>query len=521
MAWFPTLLPDRRSQLAAKKRYREAKRWLCTPRVLTAAAFIALTTVCILLLSVGDDAVEIPPASRAPPANYWEARSVTTLPPNSYPPPSDVQDFIKSAVRYIVRANEVTKDGRFAYLYTLRSDGTIYLSRNYNTLRHSGTVYALADACPPGDDRPTYCKGADVAVKRAADWIAGTAAPMGASDALGLWSSLAVESPRRYRERKGRGNPSVVRAGGIGLGLIALIQGRAAGSAHIDAMLLRDVARGATDVMQQADGSMAGYYYKKSGLDTEKKNPFYNGEAALGLLYLYGANGNVTLRHSAERTLVAMAKKGDKPHVKTTCDHWYLISTGKLLRDVRYDVESRATEEGRVRRATLKRHAKRGLRACVARNTKYLPKKSMRGNGLGSSVEAQLNVLPLLLEREEITEPSITTHEAKHVWCLVKRTLGAMMSLQFHDGGESSGNVLDGGVSGVGEFKSIERRGRQLVRVRMALDGRFQIDTTQHTLSGMLAYVRVASHPSFADIVCDHELPLVEPRGLLNVIRDS
>eukprot|EP00171_Calliarthron_tuberculosum_P015763 IDg15763t1 len=113
--------PTDASQLAVKKRVRDAKRWMRSPRLLPVLLFAGLTVVCILLLRLGDEEATTPlqASPRYPPAKYWALHTVedAKLPAKSYPPPKAVREFIAGATRYIIRANAATKTGRFAYLY--------------------------------------------------------------------------------------------------------------------------------------------------------------------------------------------------------------------------------------------------------------------------------------------------------------------------------------------------------------------------------------------------------------------
>ena len=499
---------SKRASLTIKKRARDAKRWLRTWGVGRTFFVGILVIVCVLFLLIPRSNNVVSGSPQIDPKLYWSVNSVAEakLDKDSYPPPESIAGFISAATKYIVRANTATQDGRFLYKYTLdTSNDSLAVSEKYNLLRHCGTAYALADSCPPlASTLPHYCKNSRIALRRAAIWLTRTAKPMGKSGAIGLWAKPSVENPGHKSSKNDAGE---VRAGGIGLGLIALVSGRQASVTDIKEAFLRDVARAVTDVLQESDGSISSYY--DGQIDRERHSVYYPGEAALGLVRLYNMNGNETVLKAAQSALLSVVRNAQD----ITCDHWMMIATGNLFRTPYFDRTSRASAEGLNTRNALKRHARRVLRACYLKNKKRIDGDVVPSNSYGSSVEAQLNMLPLLAEDGGFTDEGdggIESEEAQKIWCLIKRTLGSMMAAQFHDGGEPYGEKLDGAVVGRAELKNVIRHD-EVVRIRSGFNGEFQIDTTQHTLSAMLAYLRVASHPLFKNVDCKFSQPLTIP----------
>jgi len=510
----PTSAFPAKTRAVTKRRIREFKRFLFSQLHRKSVCVPLLTfIICISLLRFGDDSssnsLRYGHVERYAPQFYWDIHTVhdAHLPADSYPSPKDLHKFISAAAKYIIRASHIAAGspkthGRFVYRWTLTKHGGISISKEYNTLRHSGTAYALGDACPPAKPKlPAYCHGSKTTLARAAEWLLQSAAPIGEEGVIGLWSRPEDEnSGKPYAE---------VRSGGIGLGLISLVNGHLGGSKNVTKVLLRDVARAATDVFQQKDGVMMSYFTDERGrIDGRRVSPYYAGEAALGLLKLYEMNRNTTLRTSAVRALINMAYTGDEVEEsgdKTVCDHWYLIATGNLFRDNDYDRQSVDVPDGRREREILLRHARRVARACHRRNKKRIFGNKVNANSYGSTSEATLNVLPVLLESG--LDQGIGETEAGEMFCVVKRIIGAAMAMQYRNSkaGEKFGKLLDGAVSSKGELAEVDDSHRE----RANFDGTFRIDTTQHTLSGVLAYIRVASHPSFTNIECHNEAPLV------------
>ena len=514
-----TLSAATRCAAMIRRQARSAKRTLRTRRAEALFHFTAIVAVCTLLYRTCEFTKASPTLTKAY-ISSWKRFSVngTNLDANSYPTPSALDDFIANAVRYIIRtsdsgSHDSAHAGMFAYQYMLRPNGSISQSSDYNTMHHCGAAHALADACPPMISNtllPSYCNQSRHVLIRATDWLIRTVSPIGDSGELGIWSRPSGKTPDRIQTNHERGE---VRPGGIGVGLITLIAGLHSGNAQVNITLLRDVARGATDVLQRHGGVMGSHVSGlKMGVDRDRPNGVYGGETALGLLQTYEHNGNITLQIAASRTLQAIARysgiaaaTGHTP----SCDYWALISTAALFRSADYAQHSSSAE-----RRLLVRHARRVCRICYEGDRAQLGRNVVTSRDLASSVEGQLAMLPLLRAVGAIDDT-----ESDPILCGARQSLAAVMSMQYRDDGTGvrGGALLDGGVAGGGELVVV----RGGYRVRARFDGVFRIDSTTHALSAALAYLRVASIPRFRTVRCELQESVIDLRGVSNVVYEN
>lgn len=243
---------------------------------------------------------------------------------------------IDEGISYMVRATKPS--GEFLYLDNL--DPNRRYKPVYNVLRHGGSLYALADSY-------NYRRDPEVkaAVVRAAKWLQTKyIKPVkGVDDVLAVW---ALPS-----DRAGDG-PSEIKLGGIGLGLVGLLETEKVAPGTTSLEFLRRLGNGVI-WMQKPDGSFYSKYDPaKGGMLEDWISLYYPGEAALGLAMLAEFDPDPKLKarwiNAAFRAVgsLARARAGAQ---SVPADHWVLIATARLW-------PLHAASDQSVTRAELLRH---------------------------------------------------------------------------------------------------------------------------------------------------------------------
>ncbi len=226
----------------------------------------------------------------------------------------EIQCAIKRATTYLVRAND--QNGRFTYKVDLLPAHHRFKPQ-YNIIRHAGAMYALAQAWHQVPDERDNVRAA---LRRSARFlIAHCMAPIpGHADMLGIWSLPAVT------HRKG---PAMVKLGGAGLGLAALISTEKIVPNTISRDDLHRIGRFLL-FMQNSDGRFATRYIpSRRGKRLRPASLYYPGEAALGLLMLYQLDHSPQWLTAAAKGLRFLIKNRDI----ITSDPWSLIACAKLV----------------------------------------------------------------------------------------------------------------------------------------------------------------------------------------------
>ena len=250
----------------------------------------------------------------------------------------DIEVAVRRGAGYIV-AN-CDEFGRFAYVRFPRA-GTGQ-KRGYNLLRHCGTVYSLGMARAWRDAQEV-----DGTIRRAVRflWDNGFIAGVpGQEGMLAIW-----DIPQKLGLAGGGGARIIAKLGGAGLGLLALAEDRRAGG---ETTLEQMQALGRFVLfMQREDGGFHSRYLPDTGYDTEFVSLYYPGEAILGLLRLYGLDGDRRWLEAAGRGLHYLAstrkESGEYPE-----DHWVLIASAEYLRYLPDYADSPVTHAQIIEHAT-------------------------------------------------------------------------------------------------------------------------------------------------------------------------
>ncbi len=231
------------------------------------------------------------------------------------PPPADpaaptaaeVERGIVLATAYIV--SSCLPDGRFVYrVDPLSGQG----SERYNIVRHAGAMYALGMAYR-AHPSPQVAQ----ALARSATYLREQyVAPVPGTDKLAVWS-----------QPKPRGEIAQLGAGG--LGLVALIAAREAGTASVTVPELQAMGRFVLS-LQQPDGRFVHRYSRSAGPLGPWESLYYPGEAALGLIRLSQIDGSRQWLLAAVNALSYLAASRAASD-RVPPDHWSLIATAELL----------------------------------------------------------------------------------------------------------------------------------------------------------------------------------------------
>jgi hypothetical protein len=231
--------------------------------------------------------------------------------------PADVQGLIDSGSRYL--AGEVTPSGRFRYGWHPCFDRQLSA---YNTLRHASSLYALTEAWEVTRDE---------AVKRAID------------RGLGYLTRELIKPvtlPGGQRAAVLVEADGEVKLGGNAVCLLALVKYTELTG---DAQYLPLLEELALAILHMQSPETGGFVHVLQYPSLEVKAPFriiyYDGEAAFGLMRLYGLTQDPRWLAAVER---AMDHFRHKEHWKAH-DHWLAYCVNELTR---YRPEARYFEFG-------------------------------------------------------------------------------------------------------------------------------------------------------------------------------
>lgn len=214
-------------------------------------------------------------------------------------------------------ANSCNDQGQF--LYRVNLDPAVKIKPKYNTLRHAGSVYALAmylGRNSDGNVRNALLRSARFLIEKAIRPIPGR------EDLLAVWS------PAKMCGREGRDK---VKLGGTGIGLVALLEADKIIPGIISLETLRQMGKFIL-YMQKKDGSFYSKYLpEEGGRDDSWTSLYYPGEAALGLLMLYKKDPSPEWLQGAANAMSYLSRIRHRK-VIVEADHWALLATESLLK---------------------------------------------------------------------------------------------------------------------------------------------------------------------------------------------
>jgi hypothetical protein len=222
---------------------------------------------------------------------------------------------VRSGADYLSRV--MSDQGRYAYLYHPVYDRD---DASYGWLRHAGATYALLEAYEEFGT-PLYLEKAE--------------------RALGYLKSHLVDDPARQGKYiLDTNDEEQQKVGGAGLALLAFAKDAAVTGKRTELETMRALAR--TIIGQQYPD---GHFRANSDLEDDsgkkrKREPvYYQGEAALGLLRLYGIDPQPAYLDSARRAAdwVVQVRDVDVSQDNQEHDHWISYAFNDLYRVARDD----------------------------------------------------------------------------------------------------------------------------------------------------------------------------------------
>lgn len=198
--------------------------------------------------------------------------------------------------------------GRLEYGYNRRGRPM----QRYNIARHAGTLYALAqhyERVPDARAAALYSEVSRYLATACVRLVPGT------EDQYALWGDV-------------EGKPDEAKLGAAGLALAAWCGARDDAQWRPPIDILSGVG-GFIAAMQAPDGRFVSKYSAKDGPQTGWQSLYYPGEAALGLVRLYGVDEEPEWLDRAESALLHLAdtRARDGKHEP---DHWALLATEAL-----------------------------------------------------------------------------------------------------------------------------------------------------------------------------------------------
>lgn len=356
--------------------------------------------------------------------------------------------------------SQIREDGQF--VYRVNMDTCIELSRKYNILRHSGSIYSLGQYYK-FHKSDTLKK----AILKAADFLKReTIAPVtyGDIEMLAIWSTPELSNQVKYNQ---------VKLGGSGLGLVSL-------------MTAEDLSPGFTPLeelrklgdfilfMQKENGSFYSKYIPSlNGPDDSWESLYYPGEAMLGLLLLYELDPLDKWMEGAISALgyLAESRKGKK---NLPQDHWALIATAKLFKlsensELKFDRELAISHAVQICKSMMREQVS-------GKKNKYL---NGGFNRVGSTTSAATNLEGMTSALKFLPE-KLKIREELHESCIA--AINFLLKAIILEGKYKGGVPF---MTKKPEFKSNHSKSfkNRATEIR--------IDYVQHTLSALIQYYQL------------------------------
>lgn len=229
---------------------------------------------------------------------------------------SSIHKSINLGGDYLIRSIE--NNGQFTYRINI--DSSQEVKPKYNTLRHAGAIYAL---CMYYEF--SLNPKARVAAVQAAGFLKDSLmAPLVKHpELIGIWSHGTINHDN---------DPSVIKLGGNGLGLLALAYLEKIKPGTTNIYVLQKMGDFILFMQKNNGGFFSKYYPDSRGRDDSWTSLYYPGEAALGLLMLYEIDNDRKWLNAAAKALKYLTKLRKSESI-VEADHWALIATTKLLKN--------------------------------------------------------------------------------------------------------------------------------------------------------------------------------------------
>lgn len=309
--------------------------------------------------------------------------------------------------------NQIQPSGFFVY----RRDAARpeWSAKDYNLLRHAGSLYALSEAYALGD-RAVGLHELLLSGTRLQTWLK----PLpGLSGTLAAWSQPGINDTVAHEQ---------VKLGGSALALLALTAVFRIDNGAIDITVLERLADGLL-ALQRGDGSfICKWIPEEGGPQKSWKSLFYPGEAAFALVRLsrcLPSTHSERWRKGAVSALVYLARlREGKALSGIPLDHWALIATGELLSD--------ETPDGDIYNQ-LRLHARQVVEAMLARQHTGFAQPGLHGAFSASgSTTTTATCLEGLLGVRSLFEDDLPMREALADAC--ERGISYLLRSQLREG---------------------------------------------------------------------------------------
>jgi len=380
----------------------------------------------------------------------------------------EIGEAITRAADYLTRS--IDAEGRF--VYRINPKHIDPGKADYNVLRHAGTIYALANYYRQWHAAvPTRS-----ALLRAGQFL--QICCMGAvtthHDLLGIWSPPTLTGADRLQ----------LKLGGNGLGLVALLNLEAIQPGFTSKEELLRLGRFIT-YMQKPNGSFFSKYIPSQGGRQDRwVSLYYPGEAALGLLLLYGYDPAPIWLHSAAKALAHLARSRANQAI-VPADHWALLATAHLLKNDATKKALYATWHKTHRedlRELLIRHVVQISQSILNEQLRQANDPLLLGGFTPDGRTAPTATrLEGLLAALEVLPPDYLELR-QHIEAAVHTGMAFLLRAQIRSGqyaGAVPRAVLTIAIEDSAEAQRFNRRVNEI-----------RIDYVQHALSAMLQYVR-------------------------------
>jgi hypothetical protein len=387
-------------------------------------------------------------------ARYYSALQVKPAEPVD---PQRVREAIALATDYLRRITD--ENGRFTYLVNM--DPSVSVDpRDYNIVRHAGTIYSLAMSNEVLPDPRTV-----EVMQRASAYMRQCCVTQFEDGQM----SAVWDPPKNPDSKK---TPSY-KLGGAGLGLVALAKLEQIAQGSVPLEELERLARFGQYMQMRSGEFYSNYRPSKGGRADPSQVLFYPGEMALGWLNLYQVKPSDEWIDDSLKGLTYLAElRADTGESES--DHWALLSTAEL-----FDVAGQAHE---LPRELLINHSLQISHAMLERSLVPQPLPEMEGalfpNGVVTPTSTSLEGLLAALRYLPADHPIVP-----HIESAAHRGIEFLVRAQVRDGPYAgalphaiSRLPDDGGGPRTAEFN------------RLATEVR--IDYVQHAMSAMIQYLQ-------------------------------
>jgi hypothetical protein len=376
---------------------------------------------------------------------------------SSTPPPDAAQlrRSIALGAEYLARVCK--PDGEFVYRDHI--DPNVSYPFRYNELRHAGALYPL------GEYTSRYRRDPKIVaamVRAAKFYVKKYVAPVPDQRGKvmpGVLGSWAIP------EDEGKTGHRVVKLGGVGLGLVGLVETARIAPDAVSLATLRGLGR-CLLFLQAADGSFYSKYDPQIGVQDRWDSLYYPGEAALGLAMLYEFDPDPRQKtqwlNAGLKALAYLARTRQDSTI-LPADHWYLIALARLL--PHYPASDQS----------VPRHLLMESGSALCRS--LLADPALHGSGT-TAVATRLEGLLAMLE---VLPPEQRKLKRKII-AAANRELTRLMAVQVTSG------ELAGGVPHDFDPQTRVTPGTSKAA---KLSGEIRIDYIQHAICAMMTYDRL------------------------------